>query len=332
MCYHIPVKAAIDEVDARILELIQRDIPLVHEPFREIGTRLSLDPADVISRLARCKREGLLRRLGAIVDSAALGYRGALIAFRVRADRLDAVGEAVALRDLISHCYSRDDRYNLWFTLTTPPAGDLEGEVAALASQEGVESFLILPALRVFRLAVFLRLTDSPTAPVPVIADRLAKPAVLTDADKAALRVLQEDLPLTEGPYGELAARAGLTEDELLDRARDLLARGIIRRFAGVLNHRAAGYTHNAMVCWAIGTEEVESVGPKLAEDWAVSHCYERPAFPDWPYTLYTMIHCRTQPELGETVDRLAAVGGNAPHAVLRTLKEYKKSRGRYAA
>lgn len=325
--------AAIDQTDARILELIQREIPVTREPFRDIAARVSLDPSEVLSRLTRCKMKGILRRVGAIVDSAALGYRGALVAFQVRQDRLDDVGRAVGTHELVSHCYSRDNSYNLWFTITSAPGGDLEAEVASLANRDGVESFLILPALRLFKLGVFLRLSDQREERIPVRVHRPAsRPAELSDSAKVAVAALQDDLPIADRPFAQMAAGVGVGEDDLIGEARDLLERGVIRRFAGVLNHRAVGYTHNAMVCWAIGMEEVETLGRKLAEDDAVSHCYERPAFPDWPYTVYTMIHSRGESELAAAIERLAVASGNAPRTVLRTLKEYKKSRGRYSA
>jgi len=153
----------------------------------------------------------------------------------------------------------------------------------------------------------------------------------LSDTERAALGVLQDELPLVSRPFACLAESAGLTEDELILSARSLLEKGVIRRFAVVLNHRRVGYTYNAMVCWQISSEETEAAGHMLADDAAVSHCYQRPAFPEWPYPVYTMIHCRDDAELLETVGRLAAACGDAPHTVLRTLREYKKSRSRYA-
>lgn len=319
-------------MDARILEEVQLGIPVVAEPFSEIAARVGSDSTDVLQRLLSGKRTGLVRRVGAIIDAAALGYRGALIAFRVGSELLDSVGEAVALNAQVSHCYSRDSIYNLWFTLTVPPGGDLESEVDSLASLRGLESRMVLPALRVFKLGVFLKLTDLPSVRAATgTGHACAEPVALSDSERTALQLLQEDMPLVERPFDRMAQGTSLTGAELVELTRSLMAKGVVRRFAAVLNHRAAGYTYNALVCWAVATEQIEPVGARFAEDSDVSHCYQRPAFADWPYSVYTMVHSRSADGLGKSIDRLSALCDNAPRVVLSTLREYKKSRVRYS-
>jgi DNA-binding Lrp family transcriptional regulator len=142
--------------------------------------------------------------------------------------------------------------------------------------------------------------------------------------------VLQQDLPVVDEPFAELAAQAHMSQEELLDHARRLLRSGVMRRFASVLGHRRAGYVSNAMVCWNVGADRLDEIGLRLSTDPKISHCYSRPAFPDWPYSLYTMIHCHDENELAATIERLARLSGVSDYRALRTIREYKKSRPVY--
>lgn len=329
-CYNRPMPSnEFDEIDARLLDLIQSAFPLVSRPFDAIAAKLGVEPADVIERISRLKCDSVIRQISAIFDSAALGYTSALVAFRVRPERIDAVAQAVSEHSGVSHCYSRDAEYNLWFTMTLGPGRDIDAEVETLARAEGVESHVVLPALRVFKIGVFFELGASFGAkdePRSIEPGRVGKQA-LSEADIAAVRALQKDLPIVDAPFAALAQEAEMTEPELLARAEEYLRSGAMRRFAAVLRHQRAGYRVNAMVCWQVEPEGVAAAGEVFAKHPSVSHCYERATFPDWPYHLYTMIHCRNEDELARVIGELVASSGLSAYRVLRTVKEYKKSR-----
>lgn len=318
------------DTDAQLIELIQRDFPLVSNPYEEIATQLSIEPADVISTISRLKTDGIIRQIGAIFDSSALGYQSALVAFKVKDEYLDKVGQSLALNPCISHCYSRQANYNLWFTVTVPPEGDLEQEVIILAEMDGIESFLLLPALRVYKIGVFFRMTDEPNDLAPATISTSNNRYVLSTEEKAAVRALQKDLPLINQPFKQLADDIGISEEKLLEYARFFIKTGIMRRFAAVLRHTRAGYMSNAMICWNVSADMLDQIGQMFADNPAVSHCYERPTFPDWPYSLYTMIHARSESELNAIIQGLAASSGLSEYQILHSLKEYKKSRVLY--
>jgi DNA-binding Lrp family transcriptional regulator len=88
-----------------------------------------------------------------------------------------------------------------------------------------------------------------------------------------------------------VAERVGISEAELLDKVREFIADDIIRRFGATLRHQRTGFDANAMVVWEVEPERAEEVGNIFASFREVSHCYQRPAMPDWPYRLFTMIH-----------------------------------------
>ncbi|MHB9036021.1 MAG: siroheme decarboxylase subunit beta [Armatimonadota bacterium] len=320
-----------DKIDARILELIQREFPLSARPFDLIASMISTTPEDALSRIRAMKSDGVIRQISAIFDSAALGYVGALIAFKVADDMLEPVASAVSAHPGVSHCYARNADYNLWFTLTVGPDDDLDTQVRGLAVLDGVQSHIVLPAVKVFKIGVFLKMTegDSPGLLSGTTGER-QKPFNLSPEDRAAVRALQTDLPLTEAPFTDQAREAGLSVDELLERGRAFLDTGAMRRFAAVLRHREAGYKFNAMVCWRVAPDMIDAMGSKFAQHPVVSHCYERPTFPDWPYALYTMVHARSKDELDRMISELVAASQNSEHLVLETVAEFKKTRVQY--
>ncbi|MDR5659659.1 Lrp/AsnC family transcriptional regulator [Serpentinicella sp. ANB-PHB4] len=119
----------------------------------------------------------------------------------------------------------------------------------------------------------------------------------LTKTDKKIISMLQEDLPLSPTPYKDIALNLGISEDYLLKKINNYLELGIIRRFGATLKHREIGFKSNAMVVWIVPDHLVSKVGKQMAAFKAVSHCYQRPTYPDWPYNLFTMIHGQTKEE-----------------------------------
>ena len=107
---------------------------------------------------------------------------------------------------------------------------------------------------------------------------------------------------------------------------------GRLRRFSAVLRHREMGFSANGMGVWAAPGDEaaILAAGEKMAAYRAVTHCYRRPSYPDWPYNLFTMIHARTREECNAVVEEIAKETGIADHGVLYSTKEYKKTRVQY--
>ncbi len=147
-----------------------------------------------------------------------------------------------------------------------------------------------------------------------------------TETERAILRVVQRDLPDSLTPYADIAAETGTDEAAVLGLLRRMKEEGAIRRFGASVKHQKAGFTHNAMVAWIIGPEHVDEAGNSAAANDNVSHCYYRPTTaPDWPYTLYTMVHGRSREECRAVVEALSALPHMGEHVVLQSLKELKK-------
>ena len=156
--------------------------------------------------------------------------------------------------------------------------------------------------------------------------------ARLACADNIDVVVLQEDLPLVPEPFDTWAAESGWDVDDLLAKADELRERTLMRRFAAVLNHRRAGFGANGMAVWKVPADQVDDFGSRMATFTSVSHCYRRPTYDDWPYSLFTMVHARSKDACEETIAALADEAGLGAddYAVLYSTFEFKKVRLRY--
>jgi DNA-binding Lrp family transcriptional regulator len=226
----------------------------------------------------------------------------------------------------VSHNYARRHYYNLWFTLTVPDAADAGQVAAALLPGTALDEILLLPAVRFFKLDARFALGEEPAAEgnlaVPQDGGTRFAPTLL---DRQAIHWLGQDLPLEERPFAALAEQAGLSEEALLERAQFYLREGIMRRYGAVLNHRRAGFSANGMTGWIVPAARVEAVGQLFAGYREVSHCYERPTYPGWPYNVFTMIHAATEQDVEAIVGRMAQAADVEQYAILFSTKEFKK-------
>ncbi len=322
-----------DSLDKKLLTTIQTALPLLPRPFEELGKELGLSESEVLSRLKALKAEGILRQLSAIFDTRALGYQSTLVAAKYPPERLVQAALIINQHPGVSHNYERDHDFNLWYTIAVPPGGSLVGTVEGLAKRTQALSNRMLPTLRLFKIGVKLDLTGDgdPGGEVYDEANqRKARAHRLTPEDIALVRELQEDLALTPEPFHEIAKRLGCPVESLLNHVKALKDAGVMRRFAGIIRHREAGFKANAMGVWVVPEDRVDQVGKTMASFPEVSHCYQRPTYPDWPYSLFTMIHARTQEECQATASRLSESTGIRKYALLRSLREFKKTRVKY--
>ncbi|MBI2300837.1 MAG: Lrp/AsnC family transcriptional regulator [Armatimonadetes bacterium] len=331
-----------DALEQRLLNELQTDFPLVSRPFAALGERVGVSEEETLERVARLKEAAIIRQISAIFDSRRLGYRSSLVAMRFDAEEVDAGAAVVSLHPGVSHNYRRNHRYNLWFTIAVPPGRSLESEVEQLAAKARPEQTWLLPTRKLYKIGVNLDTTGQ----MPVTATEDEEESIGLRAAKswqaevvegefapdelAAVRALQSDLPLVPAPFAVLAEGAGLAESRLLELTHQFLEGKQLRRFAAVLRHRQAGFRANAMGVWAVPDERVDEVGQQLASYKVVSHCYQRPTYPDWPYALFTMIHARHADDIEEAASAMSVATQVTEYALLYSTKEYKKTRVRY--
>lgn len=322
-----------DELDREILNEIQWTFPLVARPYDEIAKKFNISSDDIKSRLIRLKKIGILRQLSAIFDTRKLGYTSSLVAMQTKPESIEHVAAQINLHPGVSHNYERDHRFNLWFTLAVPPGTDLKTEVDKLEKIPGVLQVRMLPTIRLFKIGVKLDMVDekkhkvSPSEKKKEIRDEKFVPG---EDDKAFVRQLQKDLDIVDRPFLEAAKSLNLTESQVFDKLRHYEEIGVMRRFAAILRHRDAGFTANGMIVWKVPKDSIEEIGLQLGAFPQVSHCYQRPVYPDWPYNVFSMIHCKSRDEANNMAKTIQAQIGIDDYTILFSSREFKKTRVEY--
>jgi DNA-binding Lrp family transcriptional regulator len=333
------MNAATDTTDAALLGVLQETVPFVERPFAELGNRCGLTEDKTLERVIALKEAKVIRQISAIFDTRSLGYASSLVAARIAPERLDAAVAAINSHPGVSHNYLRNHEFNLWYTIAVPPTSrlGLKGTVDLLHRLSGAETTRLLPTLRLFKIGVRFDVEggarpDDQEAPAYTEANRLEAGA-LTPRDIAFVRVMQRDLALVPEPFVAVAEELGMSFAEAADMHQRFLTTGRMRRFAAVLHHRKAGFGANAMGVWAGPADDPEALqrlGETMAGFRAVSHCYQRPSYADWPYNLFTMVHGKSEEECEQTLAAIAEATGITDRHALYSTKEFKKVRVRY--
>lgn len=141
-----------DEIDRRLLNLIQEDFPLAPEPFAEVARRIGIAEDDLLARIGRLKEAGIIRRIGAVFDLRKLGFASTLCAARVPGEKLAAFVRTVNACPGVTHNYRRDDEYNVWFTLIAPGEEALTATLEGIRRETGVADILSLRAVKTFKI------------------------------------------------------------------------------------------------------------------------------------------------------------------------------------
>jgi DNA-binding Lrp family transcriptional regulator len=328
----------LSDLDRELLNAVQWDFPLDPRPYAVLAERLGVTEPEARERVAHVKEAGVLRQLSAIFDTRALGYGSSLVACKVDPDRVDEAAEAMNAHPGVSHNYKRNHAFNLWYTIAVPPGDSLEEHVDVLHRESGALVTRRLPTLKLYKIGVKLDMTGKTGADAraevleherPERREEMPAPD-LSDVEIAAIRVVQEDLPLVERPFAAQGEIIGCSEADVLSMLATFKERKLMRRFAAVMNHRSAGYKANAMGVWAVPDAELDDIGPKMAGFARVSHCYKRPTYEDWPYSVFTMVHGMNARECEETIAAIQTETGVQQYELLWSVKEYKKTRVRY--
>jgi DNA-binding Lrp family transcriptional regulator len=134
-------------------------------------------------------------------------------------------------------------------------------------------------------------------------------------------------MPVIAEPYAPAAAELGMTQERLLEHLQGMQDRKLLRRVAAILFHRRAGFSANGMGVWSVPDERIMELGPQMAAFRGISHCYQRPTYKDWPYSVFTMAHGRSKEECDAILDSIAENTGIDERATLYSSTEFKKIR-----
>jgi DNA-binding Lrp family transcriptional regulator len=259
-----------------------------------------------------------------------------LVAAKVDAEYPHRAANVINAHPGVSHNYLRDHEFNLWFTIAVTPDSKLglERTLQILAEEAGAESVRQLPTLNLFKIRMDLEMeagTDALATPqAEAVPPAETEPVEYDDFDVAVIRALQGDMPVISEPYAPAAEQVGISQDELLAHLKGMQERGLLRRVAAILFHRRAGFSANGMGVWKVPEDRVLEVGARMASFRGISHCYERPTYPDWPYALFTMAHGRSKDECDAILEAISKDTGIEERSVLYSSTEFKKIRLKY--
>jgi DNA-binding Lrp family transcriptional regulator len=325
----------LDDADKRLLNLLQGSFPLDPRPFAHVAGLAELSEDEVLARTRRLLDERIIREITPIFDTRVLGYSSMLVAAKVDSANPWRAAKIINSHPGVSHNYLRDHDFNLWFTIATEPDSPLglDGTLDVLQRLTGAQSVRQLPTLRLFKIRMDLEMekgTDALAAAAEVIEHREPEAIPLSERDIATIRATQGPMEVTREPYAPAAAELGLPQEELLEQLESMRARRALRRVAAILFHRRAGFSANGMGVWNVPEERILELGPRMSSFRGISHCYQRPTYPDWPYSVFTMAHGRSKEECDAILDSIAADTGIEDRRTLYSSTEFKKIRLRY--
>jgi siroheme decarboxylase len=327
----------LDDTDKHLMNLLQSRFPLQAEPFDLIAAEAELDRDEVKERTQRLLDGRIIREITPIFDTRALGYSSMLVAAKVDSENPHRAAKIINSHPGVSHNYLRTHEFNLWFTIATPPDSELglEGTLEALQRLTGAESIRQLPTLQLFKINMNLEMaggTEELAKAVDAAPPRELEAQPYDDTDIAVIRALQGPMEVTDRPYDAPAAEVGMSTDDFLRHLAGMVDRKILRRVAAILYHRRAGFSANGMGVWRVPEDQILEVGARMAAVRGVSHCYQRPTYADWPYSVFTMAHGRSKEECDAILDGIADEHGlhGDDRAVLYSSTEFKKIRLRY--
>jgi DNA-binding Lrp family transcriptional regulator len=322
----------LEDLDRRLLNLMQGSFPIAPRPYRHVAELAGISEQETMERVGWLLEQRIIRQVTPIFDTRALGYSSMLVAAKVDPDHPHRAARVINEHPGVSHNYLRNHDFNLWFTIATEPDSrlGLQGTLEVLARDAGAESMRQLPTLRLFKIRMDLEM-EAGTEALATAAEA-AEPAEIEaqpydEFDKDVIRALQGDMPVVPEPYAPAAAELGIAVQKLLEHLRGMQERRLLRRVAAILFHRRAGFSANGMGVWKVPDARILELGKRMASFRGISHCYQRPTYADWPYSVFTMAHGRSKEECDAILDSIAADTGIEERATLYSSTEFKKVR-----
>lgn len=291
-----------DPVNARVLSVSEDRLGgFVEHPFRDIAALAEVSEEVVHERLAAMLRAGTIRRIRQTLMATNLAP-GALVAWRVPQERLDAAFEYMSREDPFSgHVVIRSTDadtpgsvYRLWTTVKVPLGFSMQKHCELLAERTGAEAFRIMPAKRLFVLGVgHMRRRGMPPGSKTDEPGQVIEPVVasLSYLDWQVLGPLKREFTADEigsDPWRARAEEAGLPYDEFLAVARSLDDRGVIGRFSTFLEHvrpSKAGERvtrYNALFHWRVPEGREIEAGREIGRHHILTHAYWREGGPEF--------------------------------------------------
>jgi DNA-binding Lrp family transcriptional regulator len=323
----------LDDMDKRLLNLMQGSFPIAPRPYQHVASQAGIAEEELLSRVQRLLDERIIRQVTPIFDTRALGYSSMLVAAKVDPENPWRAANVINAHPGVSHNYLRNHEFNIWFTIATEPDSPLglEQTIARLGEIAGAESIRQLPTLKLFKIRMDLEMEGGTETLAGQVAEAVepaeTEPQPYDEFDRAVIRATQGDLPVVSEPFAPAAAALNVSQEQLLAHLEGMVERRLLRRVAAILFHRRAGFSANGMGVWKVPDDRVLELGMAMSQFRGISHCYQRPTYADWPYSVFTMAHGRSKEECDAILDSIAETTGITERATLYSSTEFKKIR-----
>jgi siroheme decarboxylase len=322
----------LDDLDKRLLNLMQGRFPIAPRPYEAVAKEAGITEQEAIQRVKHLLDERIIRQVTPIFDTRALGYFSMLVAAKVDPENPWRAANVINEHPGVSHNYLRNHEFNIWFTIATEPDSPLgvDGTLEVLAKIAGAESIRQLPTLKLFKIRMDLEMeggTEALAKAVEVAPPAETERQPYDEFDIEVIRATQGNMPVIPEPYAPAAEQLGISQTRLLEHLAAMQERRLLRRVAAILFHRRAGFSANGMGVWKVPDDQIMELGPQMAAFRGISHCYQRPTYQDWPYSIFTMAHGRSKDECDAILDSIADQTGIDERATLYSSTEFKKIR-----
>lgn len=149
-----------DPMDRKILDVIQKEIPIVPRAFQAVAQQVGTTEMEVIRRIQALKRKGIVRRIGGSFDAKHLGYHSVLVAAKVPEEKLKQIVSYLNRYTGVTHNYRRNHEYNIWFTLTAASEKRVHELLATIKADTGITEMVALPSFRKFKIKVHFQMGE----------------------------------------------------------------------------------------------------------------------------------------------------------------------------
>ncbi|MCX8172102.1 MAG: Lrp/AsnC family transcriptional regulator [Archaeoglobaceae archaeon] len=287
-------------MDFKLLMAIQYDLRLSTTPLVDLAEELGKDYEYIEKKLREYYSIGILRRYGANMNYRAFPNhkQSSLIGFKVDEATARRINE---LGDRVKHNYLRDANFNVWFTLKGRDIPEIEGIVSRLARELCVAEYVILPTKRVYKMDVKYDLYKGISWSYGIEPEKVA---TITELGLGEDIKKLESLPIAKRPFLEI----GINEEEAVSLIEELLKRGVVRDFSGVLSESKIGFKFNGMN--VVKTEQPEKLAKELLKFPQITHLIERIPSEKWNYSIYFMVHAVSREKIEEFKEKVARVDG----------------------
>jgi len=309
-----------DDLDRRLLTIIQKGIPIQTRPFEALGQSFGIDHAETLLRIFRLKKKGFFGKIRAIFDNRKFGYRSTLTALKVSEPIQPRVLQTVNNHPGVTYHGHYNHEFNSWFLLCVPAKDSLDGALRKLKRQTKAKDVLNLPMVRLYK-------ADSNSEAFIDFGSSISQEEALSTDEKLCIRLLQEEFPLTDDPFRGWASSLGWTESKFISLTSALIEKGILKKIAGNLFAKPEKIDPvRAMVVWQIPGEKIDSIGQTIASKPEVKHCCRRQSDGRFPYSLFALIQLSEVAGYSRWIRSVEDQIGPWPHLVLFQDQEYKRS------